>query len=90
MRYDGNNGFVRSDDFYIYCKESFNQLLLETDDGSLRMMSIGLHPRIIGRPGRIKGLEDFIKYVKSYENVWIPKRIDIAKYCLKKNSFNFF
>ena len=90
MRYDGNNGFVRGDDFNIYCKESFNQLLSETDDGSLRMMSIGLHPRIIGRPGRIKGLEDFIKYIKTYENVWIPKRMDIAKYCLEKDSFNFF
>ena len=54
------------------------------------MMSIGLHPRIIGRPGRIKGLEDFIKYIKTYENVWIPKRMDIAKYCLEKDSFNFF
>ena len=90
MRYDGNNGFVHGDDFNIYCKESFNQLLSETDDGSLRMMSIGLHPRIIGRPGRIKGLEDFIKYIKTYENVWIPKRMDIAKYCLEKDSFNFF
>ena len=88
MRYDGNNGFVRGDDFNIYCKESFNQLLSETDDGSLRMMSIGLHPRIIGRPGRIIGLEDFIKYIKTYENVWIPKRMVIAKYCLEKDSFN--
>ncbi len=90
MRFDSNNGFVKSDDFNIYCKESFNQLLLETDDGSPRMMSIGLHPRIIGRPGRIKGLEDFIKYVKTFKNVWIPKRMDIAKYCLENDSFNFF
>ncbi len=90
MRFDGNNGFVQGDDFNIYCKESFNQILRETDDGSLRMMSIGLHPRIIGRPGRIKGLEDFIKYIKTYENIWIPKRMDIAKYCLGRDSFNFF
>ena len=65
MRFDGNNGFVQGDDFNIYCKESFNQILRETDDGSLRMMSIGLHPRIIGRPGRIKGLEDLIKHIKT-------------------------
>ena len=88
MRFDGNNGFVQGDDFNIYCKESFNQLLLETDDGSPRMMSIGLHPRIIGKPGRIKGLEDFIKYIKTFKNVWIPKRIDIAKYCLENDLFN--
>ncbi len=90
MRFDGNNGFVQGDDFNTYCKESFNQLLSETDDGSLRMMSIGLHPRIIGRPGRIKGLEDFINHIKSYQNVWIPTRIDIAKHCLEKDLFNFF
>ena len=90
MRFDGNNGFVQGDDFNIYCKESFNQLLSETDDGSLRMMSIGLHPRIIGRPGRIKGLKDFIKHIKTYQNVWIPKRIDIANFCLEKDLFNFF
>ena len=90
MRFDGNNGFVKGDDFNIYCKESFNQLLLETKDGSPRMMSIGLHPRIIGKPGRIKGLEDFIKYIKTFKNVWIPKRIDIAKYCLENDLFNLF
>ena len=89
MRFDGNNGFVQGDDFNIYCKESFNQLLSETDDGSLRMMSIGLHPRIIGRPGRINGLKDFIKHIKTYQNVWIPKRIDIANFCLEKDLFNF-
>jgi peptidoglycan/xylan/chitin deacetylase (PgdA/CDA1 family) len=54
------------------------------------MMSIGLHPRIIGRPGRIKGLKDFIKHIKTYQNVWIPKRIDIANFCLEKDLFNFF
>ena len=57
MRFDGNNGFVQGDDFSIYCKESFNQFPSETDNGSLGMLSIGLHPRIIGRPGRIKGLK---------------------------------
>ena len=77
MRFDGNNGFVQGDDFNIYCKESFNQLFSETHDGSVRMMSIGLHPRIIGRPGRIKGLEDFIKHIKTYQNVWIPKRLSL-------------
>jgi peptidoglycan/xylan/chitin deacetylase (PgdA/CDA1 family) len=54
------------------------------------MMSIGLHPRIIGRPGRIKGLEDFIKHINTFESVWIPKRMEVAKYCIKKDSFNIF
>ena len=54
------------------------------------MMSIGLHPRIIGRPGRIRGLEDFIKYIKTFENVWIPKRVEIANYCIEEETFNFY
>ena len=87
MRFDGNNGFVHDEDFSNYCKESFNQLISETEDGSAKMMSIGLHPRIIGRPGRIKGLEDFIKHINNFDSVWIPKRMEIAKYCIKKDSF---
>ena len=90
MRFDGNNGFVHCDDFSSYCRESFNQLISETNNDYIRMMSIGLHPRIIGRPGRIRGLEDFIKYIKTFENVWIPKRVEIANYCIEEETFNFF
>ena len=86
MRFDGNNGFVQGDDFNTYCKESFNQLLSETDDGSLRMMSIGLHHRISGRPGRIKSLKKFLEYVLKFKDIWICKRIDIAKHWIKNYS----
>ena len=87
MRFDGNSGFVNGVDFSNYCTEALDQLLYETNDGSIRMMSIGLHPRIIGRPGRIGGLEKFLKYIFKKQNLWIPKRIDIAKFCLNKDVF---
>ena len=87
MRFDSNGGFVQGEDFYNYCRESFDQLLKETKDGSIKMMSIGLHPRIIGRPGRIKGLESFLNYITSKKNAWITRRIEIAKFCFQENTF---
>ena len=80
MRYESNGGFVQSDDFFIYCKGAFDQLLLETKDEKLKMMSIGLHPRIIGRPGRINGLKKLLDYISISEKTWVAKREDIAKF----------
>ena len=87
MKFEGNSGFVNGIDFFNYCRESLDQLISETSDGSIRMMSIGLHPRIIGRPGRIGGLKSFLKYIKKKQNIWIPRRIEIAKFCLPKDIF---
>ena len=87
MRFEGNAGFVSGLDFFNYCKEAYDQLFLETIDGSIKMMSIGLHPRIIGRPGRISGLESLLQHMTSNDNSWITKRVDIAKFCLKEKVF---
>jgi peptidoglycan/xylan/chitin deacetylase (PgdA/CDA1 family) len=87
MRFEGSGGFVHGADFYNYCKETFDQLLEETKDGSIKMMSIGLHPRIIGRPGRIRGLERFLEYITAKKSAWITRRIEIAKFCLEENVF---
>lgn len=80
MRYESNGGFVHSDDFFNYCRGAFDQLLLESKDQGLRMMSIGLHPRIIGRPGRINGLYKFFQHITKDKNGWVSKREDIAKF----------
>ena len=78
-------GFVKSSDFFEYLKDSFDYLY---KDGSTfpKIMSVGLHCRIIGRPGRIVALENFIKYVKKFKDIWICKRIDIAKHWIKHYS----
>jgi len=87
MRFEGNGGFVHGVDFFDYCKETFDQLLEETKDGSIKMMSIGLHPRIIGRPGRIGGLARILEYITAQKKSWITRRIEIAKFCLQEDVF---
>ncbi len=82
MRFATNQGFNSGDQFYTYLKDSFDSLYEEgkTDP---KMMSVGLHCRLIGRPGRIQSLKKFLDYALSFNDVWICKRIDIAKHWIK-------
>ena len=82
MRFATNQGFNSGDQFYNYLKDSFDTLY-EEGKVSPKMMSVGLHCRLIGRPGRIKSLKKFLNYVLSFKDVWICKRIDIAKHWIK-------
>ena len=82
MRFATNQGFNSGDQFFTYLKDSFDALYLEGKK-SPKMMSVGLHCRLIGRPGRIQSLKKFLNYVLSHEDVWICKRIDIAKHWIK-------
>ena len=68
--------------FFNYLKDSFDVLYKEGDHAP-KMMSIGLHCRLIGRPGRMQSLIKFINYVLKFDHVWICKRIDIAKHWIK-------
>ena len=85
MRFEGSGGFIHAHDFSSYCVGAFDQLLSETKDGSMRMMSIGLHPRIIGRPGRISGLETLLKHIQAVNSSWVSSRADIANYYQEYN-----
>ena len=82
MRFATNQGFNTGDHFYNYLKDSFDTLY-EEGKTSPKMMSVGLHCRLIGRPGRIQSLKKFLDYVLKFEDVWICKRIDIAKHWIK-------
>jgi len=82
MRFVTNQGFNSGNQFFSYLKDSFDALYLEGKK-SPKMMSVGLHCRLIGRPGRIQSLRKFLNYVLSFKNVWICKRVDIAKYWIK-------
>ena len=79
MRFATAQGFNTGDDFFNYLKDSFDSLYAEGG----RMMSVGLHCRLVGRPGRIASLARFLKYVKSKRKVWVARRIDIARHWLK-------
>jgi len=82
MRFATNQGFNSGDQFYTYLKDSFDTLY-EEGKTNPKMMSIGLHCRLIGRPGRIKSLKKFLEYVLKFNDIWICKRIDIAKHWIK-------
>ena len=83
MRFATPQGFNSGDHFFSYLKDSFDALYAEGAAGCPKMMSIGLHCRLIGRPGRIMALARFIDYVKGHEKVWIARRIDIAEHWAK-------
>ena len=85
MRFTTNQGFNSGDQFYTYLKDSFDALYNEGNTNP-KMMSVGLHCRLIGRPGRIQSLKKFLDYVMKHEDIWICKRIDIAKHWIKNHS----
>jgi len=85
MRFATNQGFNTGDHFYTYLKDSFDALY-EEGKTNPKMMSVGLHCRLIGKPGRIQSLKKFLNYVLEHEDVWLCKRIDIAKHWIKNYS----
>ena len=82
MRFATNQGFNTGDHFFSYLKDSFD-VLYEEGKTNPKMMSVGLHCRLIGKPGRIQSLKKFLDYILKHEDVWICKRIDIAKHWIK-------
>ena len=78
MRFAGSPGWVTGDHFFQYLKDAFDTLYAEGEAGHAKMMSVGLHCRLIGRPGKIAGLIRFINYIQGFDGVWCPRRIDIA------------
>jgi len=71
--------FSNSSDFFVYMKDSFDVLREEAKTSS-KIMSVGLHARVTGRPGRIVALRKFLEYVKGFDDVWIATREEIARY----------
>lgn len=81
MRFATPQGFNSGDQFFTYLKDSFDTLYAEGG----RMMSVGLHCRLVGRPGRAAALQRFIDYVQGHADVWIPRRLDIARHWQKNH-----
>ncbi|SFD84105.1 OHCU decarboxylase [Sulfitobacter brevis] len=78
MRFATPQGFNSGDQFYAYLRDTFDALYAEGTAGQAKMMSVGLHCRLIGRPGRIQALKRLVDYIQCFEGVWTPRRIDIA------------
>jgi peptidoglycan/xylan/chitin deacetylase (PgdA/CDA1 family) len=79
MRFGTYQGFNAGDQFYTYLKDTFDMLYQEGASAP-KMMSIGLHCRLAGRPGRAAALARFLDYVSSHDQVWVTRRIDIARH----------
>ena len=82
MRFASPQGFNAGDQFFNYLKDSFDTLY---EEGG-KMMSVGLHCRLAGRPGRFAAIKRFLEYVSLKPSVWVCRRIDIANHWLKHHS----
>jgi allantoinase len=79
-RFNENSGFSTADDFFTYMRDAFDVLYREGRRGSPKLFSIGLHDRLIGRPGRCKGLIALLKYISGFDGVWFATGADIARH----------
>ena len=86
MRFATPQGFHTGEQFYQYLKDAFDVLYAE-GESSPKMLSIGLHCRLIGRPARFQALQQFLDYALSHEQVWIPRRIDIARHWVTEHPY---
>jgi putative urate catabolism protein len=80
MRFAIAQGFNSGDQFFAYLRDSFDVLYAEGIAGSARMLSVGLHCRLVGRPGRAAALSRFLDYVQAHDRVWLATRLDIARH----------
>ena len=79
MRFATPQGFNTADHFFQYLRDSFDVLYAEGKE-TPRMMSVGMHARLLGRPGRIRALQRFLDHIETHDRVWVTRRIDIARH----------
>jgi putative urate catabolism protein len=86
MRFTAAQGFNTGEHFFAYLRDAFDALYAEGETAP-RMMSVGLHCRVVGKPGRILGLKRFLQHVMAHEKVWVARRIDIARHWLATHPY---
>ena len=86
MKFVALNGFTTGGQFFDYLKDAFDVLYAEGETAP-KMMSVGLHCRIVGKPPRLAGLARFLDYIQSKERVWVARRIDIARHWLTEHPY---
>lgn len=84
MRFATPQGFNSGDQFFAYLKDSFDTLYAEGESAP-KMMSVGLHCRLVGRPGRAAALARFLDYVLGHDKVWVATRLDIARHWIRQH-----
>ncbi len=87
MRFALPQGFSHGDEFFQYLRDSFDVLYAEGEEQP-KMMSIGMHCRLLGRPGRLRALQRFLDHVQAHDRVWVTRRIDIARHWRTTHPFD--
>ena len=87
MRFALPQGFSHGDEFFAYLRDAFDVLYAEGDEAP-KMMSIGMHCRLLGRPGRMRALQRFLDHVARHDRVWMARRIDIARHWKATHPFD--
>jgi peptidoglycan/xylan/chitin deacetylase (PgdA/CDA1 family) len=87
MRFALPQGFAQADDFFVYLRDSFDVLYAEGATAP-KMMSVGMHCRLLGRPGRMRALQRFLDHIEGFDRVWIPRRIEIARHWAQVHPFD--
>ena len=86
MRFATTQGFNTGDDFFHYLRDAFDVLYAEGDEVP-KMLSVGMHCRLLGRPGRFRALQRFLDHVEAHDRVWVARRVDIARHWVKHQPF---
>jgi allantoinase len=86
MRFATAQGFNTGDDFFRYLRDAFDVLYAEGEE-TPKMLSIGMHCRLLGRPGRFHALQQFLDHIEGHDRVWICRRIDIARHWIRQHPF---
>jgi putative urate catabolism protein len=86
MRFTAAQGFNTGEQFFTYLRDAFDALYLE-GEAAPKMMSIGLHCRVVGKPGRIGALRRFLEHITRHDKVWVAKRIDIARHWIATHPY---
>ena len=84
MRFATPQGFNTGDHFFQYLRDSFD-VLYEEGAEHPKMMSIGMHCRLLGRPGRFRALQRFLDHIESHDRVWVGRRIDVARHWIQRH-----
>ena len=84
MRFSLPQGFSHGDEFFEYLRDAFDVIYAEGDERPA-MLSVGMHCRLLGRPGRFKALQRFLDYIEQHERVWVCRRVDVARHWIARH-----
>ncbi|MCX9154536.1 allantoinase PuuE [Niveibacterium sp. 24ML] len=87
MRFSLPQGFSQGEDFFTYLRDAFDVLYAEGEEAP-KMLSVGMHCRLLGRPGRMRALQRFLDHIEAHDRVWVCRRVDIARHWHRTHPFN--